>query len=117
MGAEKRIVAIETSGQHGSVAVLCGEEKGEARLVREIVLSDQQRTAQSLAPALNKLLQTAGWEPSTVSLVAVLTGPGSFTGLRIGVTTAKTLAYAWGADVVGINTLEAIAEQAPPANR
>jgi len=113
MRAEKRIVAIETSGRHGSVAILCGENYGEARLVGELVLSEQKRTAQSLAPALKELLKTAGWEPRTISLVAVLTGPGSFTGLRIGVTTAKTLAYACGAGIVGVNTLEAIAAQGP----
>jgi tRNA threonylcarbamoyladenosine biosynthesis protein TsaB len=47
-------------------------------------------------------------------LVAVPTGPGSFTGLRIGVTMAKTFAYAVGAQVMGVNTLEVIASQAPP---
>ena len=46
--------------------------------------------------------------------MAVAVGPGSFTGLRIGVTTAKTLAYAVGAEVIGVNTLAVIAEQAPP---
>jgi tRNA threonylcarbamoyladenosine biosynthesis protein TsaB len=45
--------------------------------------------------------------------VAVATGPGSFTGLRIGVTTAKTLAYAVGCAVMGVNTLEAIVEAVP----
>jgi tRNA threonylcarbamoyladenosine biosynthesis protein TsaB len=48
-----------------------------------------------------------------VQLVAVTTGPGSFTGLRLGVTTAKTLAYAAGCEVLGVNTLETIASQAP----
>jgi tRNA threonylcarbamoyladenosine biosynthesis protein TsaB len=46
-------------------------------------------------------------------LVAVTIGPGSFTGLRIGVTTAKTFAYAVGAQVLGLNTLEVVASRAP----
>jgi tRNA threonylcarbamoyladenosine biosynthesis protein TsaB len=53
------------------------------------------------------------WKPSDVQLVAVAIGPGSFTGLRVGVTTAKTFAYAVGSEVLGINTLEAVAEAAP----
>jgi tRNA threonylcarbamoyladenosine biosynthesis protein TsaB len=51
-----------------------------------------------------------------VDLVAVAVGPGSFTGLRIGVTTAKTFAYAANTDLIGVNTLEAIAAQAPAAH-
>jgi tRNA threonylcarbamoyladenosine biosynthesis protein TsaB len=49
-----------------------------------------------------------------VQLVAVTSGPGSFTGLRVGITTAKTFAYAVGAEVLGVNTLEVLAHQAPP---
>ena len=49
-------------------------------------------------------------------MVCVAVGPGSFTGLRIGVTTAKTLAYAVGAEVIGVNSLEVIASQAPPTD-
>ncbi len=49
-----------------------------------------------------------GWKPSQLELICVTTGPGSFTGLRIGVTTAKTLAYATGAKLVGVHTLAAM---------
>ena len=68
-----------------------------------------------LAPALQQLLAEADWSPKSVELVAVAVGPGSFTGLRIGVTTAKTFAYAVGAEVIGVNTLDALAAQAPPS--
>ncbi len=111
MQQAKRIVAIETSGRLGSVAALLGETN-DARLVGQIVLTGDQRTAQSLAPALHDLLAAADWSPKDVELVAVGVGPGSFTGLRIGVTTAKTFAYAVGAEVVGANTLVALAAQA-----
>src|SRR5205085_2589499 len=60
-----------------------------------------------------RLLKQVGWRPGEVELVAVVTGPGSFTGLRIGVTTAKTFAYAVGCEVMGVNTLLAIASRAP----
>jgi tRNA threonylcarbamoyladenosine biosynthesis protein TsaB len=58
-------------------------------------------------------LAAAGWRPPDVQLVAVTQGPGSFTGLRVGAATAKTFAYATGAEILGVNTLEAIAAQAP----
>jgi len=106
-----RIIAIETSGRYGSVAALVGEIGG-APLIHQTVLSGEQRTAQSLAPILKSLLSDIGWAPQSIELVAVADGPGSFTGLRIGVTTAKTFAYAVGAGIVGVNTLDVLATQA-----
>src|SRR4051794_9569138 len=106
----KRILAIETSGRFGSVATLAGDLNG-VKSLRQIALPETQRTAQSLAPAIQELLLATEWSPRDVDLVAVAVGPGSFTGLRIGVTTAKAFAYAIGADVVGIDTLHAIAQQ------
>lgn len=85
----------------------------EGKTVRERPLDPQQRTAQSLAPAIAALLGELDWPPDSLDAVAVTTGPGSFTGLRIGVTTAKTLAYATAAAVIGISTLEVIAAQSP----
>ena len=55
------------------------------------------------------VLSEAGWRPRDVELVAVTIGPGSFTGLRIGVTTAKTFAYAVKCQAMGIDTLEGVA--------
>lgn len=114
-----RTIAIETSGRSGSVAALIGEES-RARQVKQIVLTDESRTAEALVPAIKELLSQVGWASQSVDLVTVATGPGSFTGLRIGVTTAKTLAYAVGAQIIGVNTLAAMARQAycddsPPA--
>jgi tRNA threonylcarbamoyladenosine biosynthesis protein TsaB len=57
------------------------------------------------------------WPAASVQLIAVTIGPGSFTGLRIGVTMAKTFAYAVGAEVIGINTLAVLAEQAGASNQ
>jgi tRNA threonylcarbamoyladenosine biosynthesis protein TsaB len=114
MADSKRILAIESSGRHASVATLWGDERG-TRLIGQTLLSGDERTAQMLAPTMKQLLSTAEWSPKSVELVVVTVGPGSFTGLRIGVTTAKAFAYAIGADVLGINTLEALALQAPPS--
>ncbi len=104
-----KILALETSGQSGSVVLLNGET-----IVGELSLPPDERNAKTLAPAVREILASAGWQPSDIRLVAVAVGPGSFTGLRIGVTTAKTFAYAVRAEVIGVNTLEAIAAQAPP---
>ncbi|MCI0333820.1 MAG: tRNA (adenosine(37)-N6)-threonylcarbamoyltransferase complex dimerization subunit type 1 TsaB [Planctomycetes bacterium] len=109
-----RIIAIETSGRHGSVAALNGVAN-EARVLRQIALGGDERTAQALAPAMRELLNQVGWTPQSVELVTVAVGPGSFTGLRIGVTTAKTFAYAVGAHAIGVSTLAALAAQAPPS--
>ena len=110
-----RILAIETSGRDASLAVLeGGDGDGDAaRLVRQVVVAGRQRTAQILAPRLRDLLIEVDWPVASIRLVTVAVGPGSFTGLRIGVTTAKTLAYAVGADVLGVSTLAVVAEQAP----
>ncbi|MGA2067250.1 MAG: tRNA (adenosine(37)-N6)-threonylcarbamoyltransferase complex dimerization subunit type 1 TsaB [Thermoguttaceae bacterium] len=104
-----RILALETTEAIGSVAAAAGD-----KLLAQQQLNPAQRSAQSLAPAIRALLEEVGWRPGDVELVAVSVGPGSFTGLRVGVTTAKVFAYAVGAGVLGINTLEVIAAAAPP---
>jgi tRNA threonylcarbamoyladenosine biosynthesis protein TsaB len=107
-----RVLAIETSGRSGSIALLEGTDDG-GRPAGETLLAGPERTAKVLAPAIRDLLTTVGWPPGSIELVAVVVGPGSFTGLRIGVTTAKALAYAVGAKVVAVNTLSVLAAQAP----
>ena len=103
------ILALETSGYSGDVALLSDD-----RVVAQVPLPDEKRTAQMLAPGIAQALCQAGWQPRDVQLVAVTIGPGSFTGLRVGVTTAKTYAYAAGAEVLGVDTLAVIAAQVPP---
>jgi tRNA threonylcarbamoyladenosine biosynthesis protein TsaB len=99
-----KILALETTDLSGSVAAGDG-----SNVLLELELNPQKRSAQSLAPAIISLLRQVGWRPADVQLVAVTVGPGSFTGLRVGLTTAKTFAYAVGAEIIGIDTLETIA--------
>ena len=106
--ARVRTIALETSTRVGSIAAV---EDGRPPI--RLPLDATQRTARSLAPGLARLLTAAGWTPDSVDLVAVTGGPGSFTGLRIGMMTAKTLAFAAVADVLSLNTLEVIAAQVP----
>ena len=103
------ILAFDTSGVAGSVAVLDGP-----RLLAERVLDPARRSAQTLAPAIIDTLARSQVQPAQIRLVATTVGPGSFTGLRVGVTAAKTFAYAVGAEVIGVSTLEGIAHQCGP---
>jgi len=80
-------------------------------------LARDARSARTLAPAIDALLRGLGWPPASLAAIAVTSGPGSFTGLRVGVVTAKTLAYATGAAVLGVDTLDALAEAADPPER
>lgn len=90
----------------GSTA--CAEN---GRILAETPLSPDQRSAQSLVPAVASLLQAQNWRPADLDAVAVAMGPGSFTGLRIGIVTAKILAWACKTKLYGIDSLDATAFQ------
>lgn len=110
-----RTLAIDTSGAAGSVAALAGGQVVERPLGRP---GDHARL---LASALAEVAAVLGWAPRDAELVAVVRGPGSFTGLRVGVTTAKALAWATGARLVGVSGFEVaarrVAEHAGRADR
>ena len=103
-----RILALETSRKPGSIALL-----EHATLVCEVELPEDGGPGRSLAPLIDAQLRFADWCVADLDLVACTVGPGSFTGLRIGVTAAKTLAYAAGSQILGVPTLDVVAEQAP----
>ena len=111
MNSEPRILAIETSGRAGSVAVARG---GELLAVRELPAT--MRHAVELMPAIRELVRRGGgqgWKPAEIEHVYLSLGPGSFTGLRIAVTIARALAQAIGCRLVGVPSLDVIAENAP----
>lgn len=101
-------LAIETSGLVGSLALLDGTNCLEERTLQ---LGSQH--GQSLIPEMRRLLTDLGRTPRDCELLAVSTGPGSFTGLRVGVVCAKTWAYATDCRVVAVDTHLAIAGNAP----
>lgn len=103
-----KILAIETVDVSASAAILEDETVLEA-----VHLDPKQRSAQFLAPAVRQLLTSQGWKPTDIELIAVVQGPGSFTGLRVGIAFAKVFAYAVGADVIAFNTLDLLAVQVP----
>jgi tRNA threonylcarbamoyladenosine biosynthesis protein TsaB len=97
------ILSIETTDKSGSVALLAGDR------LFERVLPESQRSATALAPAMNELLTESKLLPTDIGKVAVIIGPGSFTGLRVGLVTAKMFAYAVDAEIIGLSTFEVIA--------
>jgi tRNA threonylcarbamoyladenosine biosynthesis protein TsaB len=107
-----RILSIESSLRQGSVAALLNSSQ-DAEVIKELPLTTGERSAQTLLPTISELLAAVHWRPHDIDLICVTTGPGSFTGLRIGVTAAKTLAFALKAPLVGVHTLAAIAGAVP----
>ena len=99
-----RILAIDTSTMSGSLALLDGENP-----VAEWSLRSAQTHNRRLLKAIDFLLREVGWDLNSIDGFAVATGPGSFTGLRIGMTTVKMLAWTTGKLYAGIPSLDALA--------
>jgi tRNA threonylcarbamoyladenosine biosynthesis protein TsaB len=102
------LLLIETSGRAGQVALALGGELRRARL-----LDETRRHARDLAPAVAEVLAAEGWTPRSVQAVLVSRGPGSYTGLRVGIMSAKAFAYASGCALVAVDTLAVVAANAP----
>jgi len=100
-----KTIAIDTSHAAGTVAVCDGRAWSERRL------GATGEHARLLAAALAEATAELGWTPADADLVAVVRGPGSFTGLRVGVATAKAVAWAGGAGLVGVSGFEVIARE------
>jgi len=110
MTAGMLVLGIETTTTQGGVAVV-----GEGGLVSEYTLNVEVTHSERLLPAIDRTLRDAGLEVTALQGLAVAIGPGSFTGLRIGLSTAKGLAYATGLPLVGVPSLEALAWAVPAA--
>ncbi|MER2135176.1 MAG: tRNA (adenosine(37)-N6)-threonylcarbamoyltransferase complex dimerization subunit type 1 TsaB [Arthrobacter sp.] len=98
------ILAIDTSAI-ASAALLTGE--GE--ILAEFATEDTRSHAEVLAPGVSKLLEEAGVSGAQIDALVVGVGPGPFTGLRSGIATARTLAFAWHKPLHGVMSLDAIA--------
>ncbi|MGP1471283.1 MAG: tRNA (adenosine(37)-N6)-threonylcarbamoyltransferase complex dimerization subunit type 1 TsaB [Schwartzia sp. (in: firmicutes)] len=106
------ILALETATVVSGVAVAT-----ETRLLSEVTVA-RLTHSETLQSHVALALEMAGVSRREVEGVAVSLGPGSFTGLRIGLSAAKAMAYAWGVPLVGVPTLAALAAQFPaPALR
>lgn len=103
-----KILGFDTSGEHLSVFFLNGE-----KLTTEFYPSVSRRHSQELMPAVERVLQKAGATTGDVQAVACVVGPGSFTGIRIGVSTAKALAFSLSAKLLAITSFETLAYDKP----
>lgn len=98
------ILALDTTGDHGSVALVC-----DGRVVEEIAIESPDGFAHVLFTAITELLARNGMGVEDVDVFAAGSGPGSFTGVRIGLTAVKGLAEASGKKAAGVSNLQAVA--------
>jgi tRNA threonylcarbamoyladenosine biosynthesis protein TsaB len=102
-----KAIALETSGMLGSIALV-----EERRVVVEEEFPQGFKHAAGIISLLDQLTKSRGWTPAEVAQVYVSSGPGSFTGLRVGVTVAKTLAFSLGAKLVAVPSTAVLAYNA-----
>ncbi|HWP35399.1 MAG TPA: tRNA (adenosine(37)-N6)-threonylcarbamoyltransferase complex dimerization subunit type 1 TsaB, partial [Thermodesulfobacteriota bacterium] len=103
-----KVLAIESSTPQAAVALVDGE-----RLLAEMRVATRTGQAERLLPAIDRILGDSGVGLRDLEGLAVAMGPGSFTGLRIGLATVKGLAAALGLPVAGVPSLDALAWQVP----
>ncbi|TCD45544.1 tRNA (adenosine(37)-N6)-threonylcarbamoyltransferase complex dimerization subunit type 1 TsaB [Streptococcus sp. X16XC17] len=100
-----KILSFDTSSQALSVALL-----EDDKLMAETSLNIKKNHSISLMPTIDFLMAQLTWKPVDLERIVVAQGPGSYTGLRVAVATAKTLAYALQIDLVGISSLLALTD-------
>lgn len=103
-----KILAIDTSTKSGSVALT-----DDDNIIAERMLNREVTHSETLLPAINNIFEESGLASCDIDLFALTLGPGSFTGIRIGVSTIKGFAFALDKPVVGVSTLEALARNFP----
>jgi tRNA threonylcarbamoyladenosine biosynthesis protein TsaB len=106
-----RILSIDTASTTGSVAVVAGEA-----LLAEVTIARQETHSRRLMNMIDYALDMAGLALADLDGIAYTRGPGSFTGLRIGLSVVKGLAFVSGKPLAGVSSLEVLAHQAPDHN-
>lgn len=103
-----KILSFSTSGMAIQLALLDGESLILERSCMPQA-SNRQESASMLLPTIDEAIKEVGWSKNSLDLIVVDVGPGSFTGVRVSVVTARTLGQALNLPVIGISTLEAMA--------
>ena len=109
---EMKVLAIDTSNHPMSVAVVEDDQ-----LLATETLNMVRNHSIYLMPAIDKLFKLVKWQPEDVDRIAVAQGPGSYTGIRIAVSTAKVLADTLKKELVGISSLEVLARNVVPTTK
>ena len=104
-----KLLVVDTSGPVCGTAVMDGD-----RVLSEIIAQNKNTHSANLMPMVEKSLDFAGLTLAETDALAAWTGPGSFTGVRIGVATVKALAHGSGKPCIPVNALEALARSAAP---
>ena len=101
-------LVLDTSTERGVVGVV-----GRSGSRHVATIDRARRHGRDLIPRFADALRDAGVRANDIDVIAVGVGPGSYTGLRVGLTAAKVLAYTTGASLLGLDSLEAVALNAP----
>jgi len=99
-----KILAIDTSGQSASAAIYADE-----KILAEIFVDCGLTHSQTIMPMVEEIFKKTSVSPSEIDYIACVSGPGSFTGLRIGASTAKGLAFALNKKIIPVPALDALA--------
>ncbi|MBV7528888.1 tRNA (adenosine(37)-N6)-threonylcarbamoyltransferase complex dimerization subunit type 1 TsaB [Chitinophaga sp. sic0106] len=99
------IINIDTATVRGSVSLA-----RDGKVIQTLASEEQRDHAATMVLFIQQLLQEQGVSPAAVDAIAVSAGPGSYTGLRVGVATAKGLCYAWEKPLIAVSTLQMMAE-------
>ena len=102
-----RLLHIETSSLPCSVAV-----SENATVVASLTLEEKHAHSRALVPMIHEILARLGMVSADLAAVSVSNGPGSYTGLRVGLSTAKGICYASDLPLIAVDTLESLADQA-----
>jgi len=98
------VLGIETSSTCGSVAVV-----EDRKVLGELFFNTGRKHSTKIVPSITNLLSTVGLDKADLEGIAVTSGPGSYTSLRIGISIAKGLAYSFDIPLIGISTLQCVA--------
>lgn len=102
------ILSIDTSSTVSTVAII-----NEDKLIGEEIVNSKLTHSEKLMPAIDRVIKNCSMTIDNIDAIAVAVGPGSFTGIRIGISTAKALAHSKKKNIIGVSTLDGLALNMP----